>query len=414
MVRTHIKKTIECVREERIVGAKKKNQATTKEELERDRQPCVKVIYDTLKEYVTENEENISVVLKHSWQLFLRLILILPSSLVAGSMSMATPVFGTITIETPLMIAAKNGVEEMVKEILKLFPLRIEDMNDDGKNIVLLAIEYRQTNVYSFLREQKWPNENLFWQVDKDGNNVLHLAARLGVDPDWLNPGEALSMSTEIKWFEYMKHSVPHGLLERYNREMKTPNDIFKESHKELMKTEGEWVAKTSQACSVVSTLVMSVAFAARDTVPGGYDSTGHAILRNKPPAFKYFSAFSVTALSFSLVSTICFLSTVVASPSQSVHSWKHVPIKLYFGMCSMFASIVSLWISFCGGYFFTLDDDSQKLSHALELYFVTSLLIIILVVSQIPTFIGPPLMSSTRAVPLPRLKATSPIEYRN
>ncbi|XP_028789084.1 ankyrin repeat-containing protein ITN1-like [Neltuma alba] len=311
------------------------------------------------------------------------------------------------------MIAAKNGVEEMVKEILKLFPSRIEDVNEDGKNIVLLVIEYRQSTVFRFLCQQKWPTESLFRQVDKDRNNALHLAARLGVEPDWLNHGEALSMSKEINWFEYVKDSIPRGLLEKYNREMKTPEDIFKESHTELMKTEGEWVAKTSQACSVVSTLVMSVAFAACDTVPGGYDSKGYAILRNKPPAFKYFSSFSIAALSFSLVSTICFLSTVVASPSQSVHSWKHVPIKLYFGMCSMFASIVSLWISFCGGYFFTLDDDSQKSSHTLELYIVMSLLIIIFVVCQIPTFIGPTLSSSS-PVPTWRLKATRPIEYRN
>ncbi|KAI9110576.1 hypothetical protein K1719_018442 [Acacia pycnantha] len=64
---------------------------------------------------------------------------------------MATPLSGGITIDTPLMIAAKSGVVEMVERILELFPSRIKDVNAEGKNIVLLAVEYRQTEVFRFL-----------------------------------------------------------------------------------------------------------------------------------------------------------------------------------------------------------------------------------------------------------------------
>ncbi|KAI9110486.1 hypothetical protein K1719_018352 [Acacia pycnantha] len=141
---------------------------------------------------------------------------------------MATPLSGGITIDTPLMIAAKNGVVEMVERILELFPSRIKDVNAEGKNIVLLAVEYRQTEVFRFLCKQKWLSQSLFGQVDKEGNNALHLAATLGVDIDWLNPGK-------FNWFEFVKKSMPPGLSERYNRKMETPEDILRESHEKLL-----------------------------------------------------------------------------------------------------------------------------------------------------------------------------------
>ncbi|XP_054813926.1 uncharacterized protein LOC129314502 [Prosopis cineraria] len=324
---------------------------------------------------------------------------------------MATPPSGTIIIETPLMTAAKNGVIEMVDKILESFPSRIKDENDEGKNVVLLAVEYRQTWVYKFLWKQKKLSESIFRKVDKQGNNALHLAARLGVEHGWLHRGKVLTMPMEINWFEYVKCTMPPCQLERYNKNMETPDDMFRESHKELMRSEGEWVASTSQACSVVSILVASVAFATRDTVPGGYDnSKGYAILRNNI-VFRYFASFSFFALFFSLISTIFFLS-IVASRSQSVRSWKYLPFKLYFGMCFMFVSILGLWISFCAGHFFMLNDDIQKLSMSLPCYLVVSLLIILFIVTQLPTFIGPAL-SSIRQFPPPKRKIIPPIVYR-
>ncbi|XP_054812925.1 uncharacterized protein LOC129313661 isoform X2 [Prosopis cineraria] len=328
------------------------------------------------------------------------------------SESMATPVPGTIIIETPLMIAAKTGVKEMVEKILELFPTRIKDVNDEGKNIVLLAADYRQIEVFRILCKQKRLTESIFRQVDKEGNNALHLAAMLGVKLDSLYHGETLSMLREIKWFEFVKNSMPPGLSERYNRKMETPDDIFRHSHKELMRSEREWLNQTSQACSVVSTLVLSVAFAIRSNVPGGYDGSnnkGFAILRNNK-VFKWFEVCSSGALFFSLISTICFLS-IVASRSQSVNSCRYVPfIRLHFGMLFMFISIVYLWISFCAGDFFMLDDDT--LHKALPSYVVVSSVTILLVVTQLPTFLGPTL-ASISPIQAPRRKTTHPIEYR-
>ncbi|PON54441.1 Transmembrane protein [Parasponia andersonii] len=104
--------------------------------------------------------------------------------------------------ETAILIAAKNGVTEMVEKILQLFPVAIHDMNSEKKNIVLLAVEHRQPHVYKLLLRRNILKDSVFQQVDNKGNSALHLAAMLGDYKPWLIPGAALQMQWEIKWYE--------------------------------------------------------------------------------------------------------------------------------------------------------------------------------------------------------------------
>lgn len=104
--------------------------------------------------------------------------------------------------KSPILVAAKMGVTEMVEEILKKFPIAIEDMNQDKKNVVLLAVENRQPRVYTFLQKKYATNENIFQKLDNEGNSALHLAATLGNYQPWMIPGAALQMQWELKWFE--------------------------------------------------------------------------------------------------------------------------------------------------------------------------------------------------------------------
>ncbi|KAH6808381.1 hypothetical protein C2S51_029489 [Perilla frutescens var. frutescens] len=107
----------------------------------------------------------------------------------------------------PILEAATNGVVEIVEAILKGFPVAIHDTNADGKNVVLLAVENRQLHLYNFLLKWKVNKYSIFSKTDKDGNNALHLAARLGKDRPWLTPGVILQMQWEIKWYEVRRNN---------------------------------------------------------------------------------------------------------------------------------------------------------------------------------------------------------------
>ncbi|XP_020202013.2 uncharacterized protein LOC109787847 [Cajanus cajan] len=291
---------------------------------------------------------------------------------------------GKVNQETPLLIAAKNGVTEMVEKILELFPVAIHDMDAKKKNIVLLAIENRQPHLYELLLKRKILKESLFRKVDNEGNSALHLAAKLGEYKPWLIPGAALQMQWEIKWYFFVKESMPPHFFGRYNKDYKTPREIFSETHREMVKSGGEWLNKTSESCSLVAALIATVAFATSTTVPGGvHESTGIPTLEDRP-AFNVFAISSLIALCCSVTSLALFLS-ILTSRYQEQDFGKDLPRKLIFGLTSLFMSITSMLLSFCAGHFFML---KEKLKNAaLPVYAVICLPVTLFALAQFPLY---------------------------
>uniref|UniRef100_A0A7N2N535 PGG domain-containing protein n=1 Tax=Quercus lobata TaxID=97700 RepID=A0A7N2N535_QUELO len=101
---------------------------------------------------------------------------------------------------TAILIAAKNGITEMVEKILERHPIAI-----------------------------------IFNEVDCDGNSALHLAAE--ADFNWPVLGAASQMQWEIKWYEYIKNSMQRSSgLPLLSKNGQTPEDVFTEKHKDLVK----------------------------------------------------------------------------------------------------------------------------------------------------------------------------------
>uniref|UniRef100_A0A803NRP1 PGG domain-containing protein n=1 Tax=Cannabis sativa TaxID=3483 RepID=A0A803NRP1_CANSA len=261
--------------------------------------------------------------------------------------------------ETAILIAAKNGVTELVEKILELFPVAIHDTNAEKKNIVLLAVEHRQPHVYKMLLKRKILKDSVFQQVDNKGNSALHLAAMLGDYKPWLIPGAALQMQWEIKWYEYVKKSMPANFFVRYNHASKTAKDIFTETHTGLLKAGGEWLTSTSQSCSVVAALIATVAFATSTTVPGGNNE-------------------------ISVTSVVMFLA-ILTSRYQERDFGGDLPRKLLMGLTSLFVSIASMLVSFCAGHFFVLQ---EKLKYAaFPVYAITCLPVSLFALAQFPLY---------------------------
>ncbi|XP_022642578.1 uncharacterized protein LOC106774938 isoform X3 [Vigna radiata var. radiata] len=289
------------------------------------------------------------------------------------------------TCETPILIAAKNGVTEMVEKIMESFPVAVHDMDANKKNIVLLAVENRQTYLYDLLLKKKILKESIFDKVDNEGNSALHLAAKLGDYKPWLIPGEALQMHWEIKWYLFVKESMRPHFFSRYNDKNKTPRDIFSETHRDLLKSGGEWLKKTSESCSLVAALIATVAFSTSTTVPGDFkDDTGSPTLENRPE-FKAFAIASLIALCCSVTSLVMFLS-ILTSRYQERDFGKNLPRKLIVGLTSLFMSITSMMVCFCAGHFFILKDKLKSV--AFPVYAVTCLPVTLFALAQFPLYI--------------------------
>lgn len=178
---------------------------------------------------------------------------------------------------------------------------------------------------------------------------------------------------------------MPTHFFARYNKENKTPKDIFTETHKQLVDKGGEWLTNTSESCSVVSALIATVAFATSTAVPGGIKSESGEPTFQFHPAFDIFAISSLVALCFSVTSVVMFLS-ILTSRYQERDFGKDLPRKLLLGLTSLFVSIASVLVTFCAGHFFILKD---KLKYAVfPVYAVTCLPVTLFAIAQFPLYL--------------------------
>ncbi|OWM69378.1 hypothetical protein CDL15_Pgr006341 [Punica granatum] len=177
---------------------------------------------------------------------------------------------------------------------------------------------------------------------------------------------------------------MPRHFFVRYNDEGKTANNIFTETHSELLKNGSNWLTNTSQSCSVVAALIATVAFATSTTVPGGVrEESGKPTLEDEP-AFNVFAISSLVALCFSVTSVILFLS-ILTSRYEERDFGRDLLRKLLVGLTSLFVSIASMLVSFCAGHFFVLKD---KLKYAAyPVYAVTCLPVTFFAMAQFPLY---------------------------
>ncbi|RVW13780.1 Retrovirus-related Pol polyprotein from transposon RE1 [Vitis vinifera] len=109
--------------------------------------------------------------------------------------------------ETPILLASRNGIVEMVEKILQLFSMAIYDTDGQNMNIVLKAVENRRSHIYDFLLNSNLPHREIaFHAVDEQGNSALHLAGKLAGYRHFQHiPTSMLHMQWEVKWYQVCK-----------------------------------------------------------------------------------------------------------------------------------------------------------------------------------------------------------------
>ncbi|XP_031378295.1 uncharacterized protein LOC116193692 isoform X2 [Punica granatum] len=277
-----------------------------------------------------------------------------------------------LSLATPLLTAAKLGIFEMVDLILDRFPEAIKDMDNQGKNAVLLAAENLHLGVYRVLERWKVVHRSVFCQVDADGNSALHLASRYDENRSREYTTPVIKMSREFAWYQYVKNSMPSNSFAVRNNAGQTAVEILIESHKKLNNEAHQWLTTTCSAYSLIGTLIATVAFASSSTIPGEYNDDGRPRLEGEVP-FTVFSISSLMAFCSSMSATVFFIT--ILSVRYELKSFKvGLPKRLQSAFTFLFVSIASILVSFISGFYINMRN-INKLHGATYLMFAVMFL---------------------------------------
>nr|POE64324.1 nf-kappa-b inhibitor alpha [Quercus suber] len=279
-------------------------------------------------------------------------------------------------IKIPHLMAAKNGNVKFIEFILKCIPSAMSDVDSEGKNIVLLTVEHRQTELFSFLQSYLKDRSSSFSEVDFRGNNALHLAAKLPDSNPWPVPGAASQMQWEVRWYEKFHYSL--------NNDGESPEEILSNTHEALIVERRDWLSYTSNACSVVAGLLVTVTYPMSTTMPGGMGDNGSPYLLNQS-TFSIFAISSYVSFYSSLIAVVLFLSVLTSAYSKSGGFHHDLPSKLLLGLTAFYVSIASTAISFSAGHYFILKDKLK--SAAFPAYAGVCLLVIFFSIIEFPLY---------------------------
>ncbi|XP_059661987.1 ankyrin repeat-containing protein At5g02620-like isoform X2 [Cornus florida] len=253
----------------------------------------------------------------------------------------------TKTAKTPLILAAKAGILEIVREIFNKYPQAVEHVDDEGCNVLHIAIKYRQIHIFDFVMKMEIPMRRLIRKVENNGNSILHMVGITAEDNmagDMRSPAQRLQ--EDLLLFErVMNISLAH-FIESVNFEGQTAEELFVKNKDKLRTEAKEWLQRTAEHCSIVAVLIATVAFAAAYTVPGGPEqNAGYPILINHP-FFVIFTLTDVLSLTFALTSVITFLS-ILTSTFHFRDFKQSLPQKLMLGVTLLILSLSMMMLAF-------------------------------------------------------------------
>ncbi|KAL0012238.1 hypothetical protein SO802_007346 [Lithocarpus litseifolius] len=258
----------------------------------------------------------------------------------------------------PLLEAASNGIVEIFDKMIKSYPQVIEYISKDEKNILHVAIGHRQRDIcYRVKKMEVIMKCRLASRIDENGNTPLHQVAEgmtcYGRESKEQAAGPAFQLQEELIWLEDVRNIIPSHYIMHRNNNGKTADELFQDTHADLLKLAQTWIKETSQSCSAVSVLVATVVFAAAYTVPGGNDASGRPNFIDSP-FFVLFTIMDVVSLACSLTSVVMFLS-ILSSPFEYKNFRTSLPRKLMIGFTLLFFSVTTTMLSFAATIFLLL-----------------------------------------------------------
>ncbi|MFS8008198.1 putative ankyrin repeat-containing domain, PGG domain, ankyrin repeat-containing domain superfamily [Helianthus anomalus] len=308
--------------------------------------PCVKDIYNMKLKHVQTLklvERMCSVVIEK------------------GSHAIAWDVLGTA-----VSTAVKTGIFELIKVCVETYP-DIVWYEDEGFYLLLSAIRYRQEKVFNLVY-QMTGHKVFAATANLNGDNPLHLAARLSPLPRLKTvSGAALQMQRELQWFKEVEKHVEPLYKDALNKDHKTPRAVFTEEHKGLLEEGEAWMKDMASSSTVVGALVVTMAFAAAFTVPGGNNSDGLPLFLSDR-TFLLFIVSDAIALFASTNSVLMFLAILTSRYAEEDFFYA-LPKRMMIALVSLFLSLAATMIAFSATLAILLQDEISWIAAPVTLF---------------------------------------------
>ncbi|KAK1360448.1 PGG domain-containing protein [Heracleum sosnowskyi] len=133
---------------------------------------------------------------------------------------------------------------------------------------------------------------------------------------------------------------------------------VFTIEHKDLLIEAQQWMKNTSSPATVVAALLVTMAFAAIFTAPGGNNDGGKPLFLNET-VFIIFAISDAIALFSSSTSVLVFLSVLNSGFAEEDFLYA-LPKRLTIGLISLFISLASIMVAFSATLALMLRDKIQ------------------------------------------------------
>ncbi|KAK1418418.1 hypothetical protein QVD17_27562 [Tagetes erecta] len=247
----------------------------------------------------------------------------------------------------PILEASCKNANEVVDEILSRSREAIQSTDQDGYDIIQLAIIHRSERVYNRIYDIGERKNRYRTIVDSSRNNILHLAGRLA-SSSVLNQrtGAALQLQRELQWREEVKKLVFPTYITKENGFKETPDAVFTREHEKLVKEGEQWMKTTAESCSITAALITTIVFAAAITVPGGSNQEKGTPLFKSDKSFTIFAISDAISLFASTTALLVFLSILTTRFAEK-DFLVSLPRRLFIGLFSLLLSTTAMMVAF-------------------------------------------------------------------
>ncbi|KAK3438680.1 hypothetical protein EUGRSUZ_C03332 [Eucalyptus grandis] len=284
----------------------------------------------------------------------------------------------------PELMWEKNFTKELIKEVVK------------GRHVELFR-RLSAHNTTPYLTDDELTRRSLMeavveWSPRCVSADVSGAAFLIQRELQWFKVVEDMS-DPSLKRLKFKVSKEEDGsdpsfkslkLEETKERRGKTYWEVFVEQRQDLLKEAGQWMKDTSSSCSLISTLIITVAFAAAFTAPGGNDDDGIPIFLKKS-SFIVFAIADALALFSSVTATLMFLAILTSryAIEDFVHS---LPRKMILDLTFLFLSLAFMMVAFGSALTMVLNQRLEWIYIPITLF--AAIPIILFALLQLPLYV--------------------------